>query len=130
MNDPGGVRCGHSVRDLNGAVQKFSHRAAGCETVARNKLHHEIVRPNVIELADIGMAESRHGSGLTFEPCADVFRRDLNGYGTAESRIARTVYGAHSAGADQRHNLVWPHTGPCGEPHSADDYIVGAVQSE
>lgn len=64
---------------------------------AFDALHHQVVGSDVIERADIGMAELRNGASLAREALAESVVADFYGDVPAQAGIARLINAAHSA---------------------------------
>ena len=54
-------------------------------------LQHQVVRPNIVDLADVGMIQRRNGSGLLLEPVAVGAIKELECDNAIEPRIAGLV---------------------------------------
>ena len=117
MHDSSSVRGGQSVGDLHGHIQQLARvvdRRDGC---ALDELHHQVIRTDVVELADIGMIQRRDGARFPLEALAEILVRNLDGDGAIEAHIARTIYLAHAARADGRDDLVRPQSGSRSQRH-------------
>jgi hypothetical protein len=59
------------VQDLTGNGQRLLHRHWPLEWRAFDKLHHQEIRPNIVELTDVRVIQRRDGPRLTFKPLAE-----------------------------------------------------------
>ena len=71
-----------------------------------DQLHDEIVRADIVEVADVGVAESRDGPPLALEPLGELLGGDLDGHVPIEARIPRPVHLSHAAFSERRQDLV------------------------
>jgi hypothetical protein len=92
---------GDLARDAEGLIygdgavlDSFSERRAV------DHLHHEIVRADIVERADVGMVERGHGHRFLSEAAAESPFGDLDGDVAVEARVARLVDLAHAAATD------------------------------
>ena len=76
------------------------------QRLALDVLHDQVIRADIIKLADVGMIQRRDGSGLAFKALAELFLRELNGDDAAQARVAGLVHLPHAARADGREGLV------------------------
>jgi len=97
MNHAGGVGGGQSVGDLHGEVDELAGGAGRGDGSALDELHHQVVRADVVELADIGVIERRYGVGLALESFAEFGFGRFNGNDAVEAGVARFPHLAHSA---------------------------------
>ena len=72
---------------------------------------------DVVDRANVGMAEGRGGARFAFEPgpavaVAEPVLQDLDRDLTPEATVARAINLAHSAFAERRENLVGPSREP------------------
>ena len=70
------------------------------EQVALDEFHHQVVRADVVEGADVGVIERGNGSGFAFEAISELARRDFDGDRAAQARVRAAVDFAHAAFAD------------------------------
>ena len=70
------------------------------------------------------MIESGYRAGFPFESLAELLGGDVNGHVAAEPGIACAVDLPHTAGANERKDLVWSQLSPDGQGHiSLNDSI-------
>jgi hypothetical protein len=92
---------------------------------ALREFHHQVIRTNVIERADVGMIQHRHGVRLAFEPLAKLLRGYLDGDLAVETGIAGFPHLAHTPRAERREDFKGPQTISRGEWHSASRLYLG-----
>ncbi len=54
-------------------------------------LHHQIVRPDIVKMADVGVVQRRDGPGLALEALAELGFGNLDG-DDASRRVSRALY--------------------------------------
>ena len=93
MDDALLVRGFERVGDLAGDA--LSASSSGERALRRSlgerpldQLHHQVVRADVVQRADVGMIQRGDGSRFALEALAESFRGDLDGDVAAEARIA------------------------------------------
>lgn len=96
-------RSGYLARVVYGGRR----RQGTVQNLAFNKLHHEVIGANVVQATDIRVIQRGDRSGFLLEAVAELVRADLDRNFAAQSRIARTIDFAHSAGADAGKKLIW-----------------------
>src|SRR5688500_518858 len=98
--------------------------AAG-ERHAVAMLHDEVVGPDVIKRADVGMVQRRYDSRLAVEAQAELlivshsWRKDLDSHNPIKARITSSVDLSHTPGANGLDDLVWPEASPRANCHGA-----------
>src|SRR5271170_5203834 len=132
MDDSLAVGFIQSVGDLRGVAQQLSSweralRNARGQRLAFQIFHHQVLDAvliaDVVEHADVRMAEAGNGARLTLEALANfgrvgyALREDFDGDGAVQARIARAIHFAHAASAEERFNLVGAEFGAGGESH-------------
>src|SRR6516165_6601189 len=99
MNDALFVSGAERIANLGRVLQYLIERQRPLERSALDELHHQVVRPDVINLADIRVIQSRDGPCLACNAFGELFVDCLDSDNAMESRIARLVHLAHAAGA-------------------------------
>ena len=87
---------GHRLVELERPLQRL----------ALDVLHDQVVRADIVKLADVGVIQRRDGSGLAFKALAELFFAELDGDDAAQARVASLVHLTHAARADGRDGLV------------------------
>jgi hypothetical protein len=124
------VRGVQSVEDLSGVGDDLVERQRASERLAFHQFHHQVVRPDVIELANVGMVQGGDGAGLAFEAIGEPLRCDFDRHHAVQPGVAGLPDFTHAAGADRRQDLVGAQPSSGGKPHRvSNDYSVqGAVR--
>ncbi len=73
---------------------------------AFDQLHHQVVRSDVVERANVGVIQRCNRSRFTLEPLAEPFGGNLDCDFAMEPRVGRHVHLAHPARADGPQDLV------------------------
>src|SRR5215469_2633251 len=106
MSDPLLVRSFQCIGDLARDAERFLERHRAFWSIALDVLHHQVVWPDIIEMADIRMVQRSNGAGLPVEAFRELRGRNFDGNVAAESRVAGSVDLPHSSRANRRKNLV------------------------
>src|SRR5262249_51192244 len=77
----------------------------------------EVVRPHVIELADMRMVQGRHGTSFALEAFAELVDRDLDGDIPVQARIAGAINLTHPPSANEREDFVRSEASSRRKPH-------------
>ena len=92
-------------------------RQRALQGLALDVLHHQVVRPDIVQGADVGVVQRGYGAGFALEAFGEVRARELHGDGAVESGVAAFVHFAHPARADGDENFVWSQTGSGSQGH-------------
>jgi len=65
-----------------------------------DELHYQIIRPNIVELADVRMIQRGHRTRLALEAFVEFDLRGLDRNRAVEPRVARFPHLTHASGAD------------------------------
>ena len=90
------------LRILDGLVQgqrPFQRRAF-------DVLHYQVVRTNVVKLADQRMIQRRHCARFLLETLGEFCVGNLDGDDTVQASVAGFVHLAHAASPDRRDDFV------------------------
>jgi hypothetical protein len=100
MEDASLVRRFEGAGNLTGHAQRIldGHRTA--QHVALHVLEDEIVRSDVVQLADMRMVQSRDSACFTLETIAVIGVQHLDGDRSAESSVDGSMHLAHATSAD------------------------------
>ena len=106
-----GVRGGQRIDDLHRITQGLIERQRTSfddlrERLALDVLHHQVIRADIVQRADVGMIERGDGARLALEAIVELARGNLDRDGPVEARVGAEVHLAHAALADHRQNLV------------------------
>ncbi len=94
---------GNSSRWRHGPIFMFSRD----DRTAVNKLHHDVVRADVINLADVGMVQRRNRSRFAFKTLGELCSTDLDCNQTIQACIFCPVHFAHAARTNSGFYSVW-----------------------
>ncbi len=75
MRDAFFVRGVEGIADLRGVFQRLVERQRAFERRPVDKLHHQIVGSDVVQVADVGMIERGDGAGLALETLVEFVLR-------------------------------------------------------
>jgi hypothetical protein len=91
---------------------------------ALDELHHQVVGPDVVEMADIGVVQRGKRAGLAREAIGERFIRHFQGDVAAEARIVRLEHLSHTAPAKARAYVIWTDR-IVGRDHQRGFYAIG-----
>jgi hypothetical protein len=121
VNNAPVMGCGEPVGDLECVIGYFALRKRGgghliAERLAIKKLGDEVVNAvllsDIVNGEEIGMAQRAEHAGFLLEALQAVgiagerFRKNFDGDGAVQARVARTVDLAHAARAERGDNFV------------------------
>lgn len=72
MDEPERLSRGQSIT-LDGEIEERRKVVGGGDRRAVDKLHHQIIRADIVERADIGVVERSHRPRFTFKPRGEPF---------------------------------------------------------
>jgi hypothetical protein len=111
------VRLLERIGDLACDAQCVVERQRPLESLPFDVLHHEIMGPDVVQRADIGMVERRYSPRLALEPIAELLGRDLDRHFPIETCIVGAIHLPHATDANLGGDLVRADSVACGERH-------------
>ena len=97
MNDALFVSGLQGVGDLAGIVERLLQRQRALRSVTLHQFHHQVVRPHIVERADVGMVERRDGAGFAVEAFGELSGGDFDGHATAKTSVMGFPDFAHPA---------------------------------
>ena len=106
MNDALRVRGRHAIGDLQSVLHHPIHRGRSLQRLSLDVFHYEIVRPDIVQSADVGMVQRSDGSGLALETLRELFFGDFDRDDPVQACIASLIHFAHAAGAERREDLI------------------------
>src|SRR5262245_30094021 len=106
MNESGCVRGGKAVGNLNGNIEKFLWIVDGGYPRPLDAFHHQKVRSDVEQSANVGMIQRSYSPRFSREPVAELLLRKLDGDDPVEPRVPRLPHGTHSSGGYHRKHFV------------------------
>jgi hypothetical protein len=108
VRDPFAMRRVERAQDLPGVLDRLVHRQRTLQRRAFDVLHHQVVRPYVVELADVWMIQRRNRPSLAREALAELGFGGLDGDDAVEPGVASLPHLSHAPRADLREDLVGP----------------------
>ncbi len=117
MENPLGMRGFQSSGDLQSRSHGVGFGHGPLEGRAFDILEHQIIRADVVNLADVRMVERRDGSGFLLETRAMVTFQPFDGDVTIQTRVSGSIDFAHAARANRRKNLIRAEFIACGKGH-------------
>ena len=116
MDDSERMRLGQRAGDLRSiAGREFWRKRAFLdlrgERGAFDELHHQVVRANIVERANVRMVQRGNRPSFELKSLAIAFGGNLDGDYAAQSGIDGAIYGAHATGADLGFDFIWTELG-------------------
>ena len=106
MHDPQPVRRIQRIQNLARILHRPLDRQRPLEGLAFDILHDEVIRPHIVQRADMRMIQRCHGFGFPVKALRELLFRDFESDSAVEPRIARLVDIALAARADGRKDLL------------------------
>ena len=103
------MRDGEGFLQRNGALTNSIRQSRPL-----NMFHHEVVRPDIEQCADVGMIQRRDGSRLLLKALGEVALTDLDRDEPIQPRVASLPHLSHPTGAKMRQDFVRPEFVPGG----------------
>src|SRR5262252_7450643 len=100
MNDARPVGGVEGITNLSAIFQGLIQWQRSAKRLPLDVLHDEIVRTDIVELADMRMVERSDCPGFALESFAELLTRSLDGDDAIESRVACLPHFTHSTRAD------------------------------
>ena len=94
-------------------MKSLSDRQGTSEYGAFDILHDQVVRPDIMQGANMGVIQGGYGVRFALEAFRELFVRNLDRDNAIQPCIASFVDFAHSTGAQKREDLIGPQPG-CG----------------
>ena len=101
----GGVEC---IANLRCVLKSLSDRQRTPEYSAFDVLHDQVVRPDIMQRANVGVIQGSYCVRFALESFGELFVRNLDRDHAIQPRIVSFVDFAHPTGAKEREDLVWP----------------------
>jgi hypothetical protein len=89
-----------SIQNLRCAFDGPFQRHRSFERISLDELHHQIVRSDVVKLADMGMVQGRYRPGLMIEAFGELFLGDLDRDNAAQPCVPGAVHVSHATRPD------------------------------
>ncbi len=138
MHHAGAVRLIQRIRDLHSILQRLLERQRPFfqflrQGLAFDALHHQklhaFLLSNIVQHANVRMIQAGDGLGLALKTLSEngIFgemrRKNFDGDGAVQARIACAVNFAHASRAERRQDFVWAEASARGQCHNGVDYI-------
>src|ERR1017187_7727498 len=88
MDESSAMRQLESVRDLPCNAQRVGQRHRSCERPTFDVLQHQVIRPDVVDLANVPMIQRRDGTRFLLEPGSVLALQLLNGDDATKTWVA------------------------------------------
>ena len=82
--DPFAMRRVERIRNLRRQPQRLPNRHRTLERPPVDVLHHEIIRPDVVQRADVRMIQRGNGACFPLEALGELLARNLDRHGAVE----------------------------------------------
>src|SRR6476646_5543463 len=96
------------IQNLPGQRERLLQRQRSGQRLALDVLHDQVIRPNVVQRADMGMIQRRNRMRLALEPLAETVTACLDSNDAAQARVARLPNLPHPTLAQWREDFVRP----------------------
>jgi hypothetical protein len=83
-------------------------------------LHHEVIRSDIANLADVGTIQCRNGLRLALKTFAELSSGDFDREVALQTPVSGSVHFSHATGTDGRKNFVGTESVPFGKRHVLD----------
>src|ERR1700722_7032602 len=110
MDESSAMRQLESVRDLSSNAQRVGQRQRSCERPAFDVLQHQVIRPDVVDLANMRMIQRGDCTRFLLEPGSVVALQLLNGDDATKTCVACLPHFTHATGTEGREDFVGPQT--------------------
>ena len=140
MNDASLVRSAETACDLQGVLDRLTHRKSALSEACAQRLPFEqlrdderrpVVLADLIDGEDVGMIERCGRLRFLFEAAKTFFvmrkgyRQDFDRDVAPERRLPRAIHFAHPASAKQRDDFVGPQPDTWRQLHVCEDDVAG-----
>ena len=106
MRDVFLVRGVQRIADLRGIADRSIKRERTLERSPVDKLHDQIIGPDVVNLTNIGMIQRGDGFGFPLEALRELRGGNFDGHLAIQARIFGAKHFTHAARANRRDDLV------------------------
>ena len=120
MRDALFVRVVERRANLRRVLQRLIERHRSIERSTLDVLHHQVIRPDIVQGTNMGMIERGHGAGLALETLTELGLGDFDGDDTVQARIPSLLHVAHAARSDGREDFVGAESVASGKRHRTD----------
>ena len=106
MHDALAVRRIESIGYLSRVTKSFRERQRTADRLPFDVLHDQIVRADIVEMADMRMIERGDRARFTLETFAELALAHLDRHGAIEPAVTRLVNFTHATDADESDDFV------------------------
>ncbi len=106
MNDAFGMGRLQRIGNVHGVLHGILDRRRHAWRPPFDVLHDKIIRPDIVERADVRMIQSGDGAGLALETFSELRGGSFDGYVAAEAAVTCTIHLAHASRADRGKDFV------------------------
>jgi hypothetical protein len=92
------------------------------QVMAFHILHHQIVRPNIVQMADIWMIQRSDCLGFALKALRKLRGGNFDRNIAIQAWIARPIYLTHATCADKRKDLVGPQASSGRQRHVVEQF--------
>jgi|SRR5579864_4561549 len=117
------------IADLRGVGQRSIERERALERSPLDKLHDQIVRADVVNLANAGMFQRCNCLGFALEALTELQLGNLDGDEAIQTRVAGLVHLTHATRADGRKNFKWAELVAYREGHE-EEFSLAAPRAD
>jgi hypothetical protein len=117
MDDTALMRLRERARDLDRQPHGLFDGQRTRERLAVDILQHQIIRPDIENLANVGMIQRRYRPSLLLKSLAMLAVQTLDRDDAPQPRIVRFPHFTHAARPDQRNDLVRTESLACCKGH-------------
>src|SRR5690348_8935758 len=111
MNDAVRVRLFQRLGDLYRQPNGFARRQRALNGFPLDVFHHQIVRTDVVKLADVRMVKRSDGAGFVAESFRVLALESFDGYGAVDTSVEGLPHLAHTTRADVGEQLIGAQPG-------------------
>ena len=124
MQDPLAVRSFERVHDVDGGAEGLLERQGTADGSSVEVLHHQVVRTDVVEDADMWMAQRRDSARFLEKTRGVTAVERLDGHGPAQAGVESFVDLAHATGAQRGHDFKRTEAGTGDQRHKSGRLYV------
>ena len=99
-----------SIRDLSSNAQCVGERQGSCERPAFDVLQHQVIRPDVVDLANMRMIQRRDCTRFLLESGSVLTLQLLYGDDATKTCVTCLPHFTHATGTEGREDFVRPKT--------------------
>src|ERR1700694_5114678 len=100
MRDALAMRGIQRLQNLPGVFDSFLQRKRTLQRRSFDELHNQVIRSDIVKLADVRIIQSRDRTRLGLEPLRELLLRDLDRDDAIKPRVAGFIELAHAPSAN------------------------------